>query len=152
MHGLGGSRRIGSREALLQALVKLRFELFRCQLARHRLGFFAVHARAPFTLKWARALPTSIRPARLRRRRLLADGLGAGRRVGCREGIVDFLVKHSLFGLRRRILGAADGAVRIATAVLHLGLRRLVHGFLLPGWVGSQHMIVEKVPPAALSD
>src|SRR2546421_3527697 len=59
----------------------------------------------PSPVRWTAGRLSSIRATRLRWRRLLADRLGAGRRVGSREGIVE-LVLQRLFLL---VLGLAFG-------------------------------------------
>jgi hypothetical protein len=70
----------------------------------------------------------SIRFARLGWRRLLANRLGRRGRVGSWEGIVDFLVQQSLFGLLRGVSGAAHWSIGIPATLLHLSLvhRRLL--------------------------
>src|SRR3954454_10158899 len=78
--------------------------------------------RASIRQRWARGRAASICFARLRRGRLLADRLGGGRRIGGREGVVDFLVKCRLFGLLRGVRGTADRPIGIAASPLHLGL------------------------------
>src|SRR5207237_9893690 len=71
----------------------------------------------------------SIRLSWLGRRRLLADRLRAGGRIGGRKGVVHFLVEHALLRVLRGVLGPADRAIRVAAALLHLSVG---HVLLLP--------------------